>query len=255
MENMATPYSPDELESPRMQANLAFLKELEARAQQHAVFDHPLLVRMSNGLYSPDFVRFFLAQFAKHIRVFTAALAALLGNSPDIKSRFVLFDNLFEEMGRGDYRQCHYMLYLRMLETLGIREADLAGLPHLYAVELLNDDLFQAVTRKPFVVGLTWLGLGGELTIPNNFPYMVKAIEQAFPDTDVDWQFFDRHGGRDQMHSDDANIVLAMYIEERDWPMIEMETMKSLTARKAVWDELESMARRGVDMHSSSLVA
>ncbi len=255
MENMTLPYSPSELASPRVEANLAFLRELEGRAQQHDVFDHPLLVGLAEGRYSPAFVTFFLSQFAKHIRVFTAALAALLGNSPDIKSRFVLFDNLFEEMGRGDYRQCHYMLYLRMLESLGVREADLARLPPLYAVELLNDELFQAVTRKPFVVGLTWLGLGGELTIPNNFPYMAEAIRQAFPNTRVDWQFFERHGGRDQMHSDDANMVLAMYLQESDWRTIEMEAMKSLTARKAVWDELEAMARRGVDMHSPSMVA
>ncbi len=255
MENMSLPYSPDELASPRLQANLTFLRELESRARQHAVFDHPLLVALAEGRHDPAFVTFFLAQFAKHIRVFTAALAALLGNSPDIRSRFVLFDNLYEEMGRGDFRQCHYMLYLRMLESLGVREADIDRLPHLYAIELLNDELFQAVTRKPFAVGLTWLGLGGELTIPNNFPYMVDAIRRAFPEREVDWQFFERHGGRDQMHADDANIVLAMYIDRHDWPVIEMETMKSLTARKAVWDELETMARRGMALDAASLVA
>lgn len=255
MENMVSPYSKAELNAPHVQRNLAFLQELEQRSKKHAVFDHPLLLSMANGRLPPEFIKYFHAQFSKHIRVFTAALATLLGSTPDIRSRFVLFDNLYEEMGRGDYEQCHFHLYLSMMESLGVSTSDLDALPPLYSVELLNDELFQAVSRKSFVTGLAWLGLGGELTIPNNFPYMVRSIQNACPSKEIDWRFFDRHGGRDQMHSDDANLVLALYLKEEEWSMLEIEVMKSLSARKNVWDELENMAMNGVDLQRQSKVA
>ena len=242
VENMQIPFSQEDLNSALVRENLEFLSDLEKRVQSHGVFDHPVLVGMAEGRYNQEFVKFFLSQFSLHVRVFTAALSALLGRAPDFKSRFVLFDNLYEEMGRGDFRKGHFMLYVSMLESLGVTEEELESMPPLCSITLLNDGLFYAVTQRPFNVGLAWLGLGGELTIPNNFPYMVQALKNLYSDTNVDWGFFDRHGGRDQMHSDDANLVLALYMEEKDRETIETEVWKSLAARKAVWDELESRA-------------
>ena len=242
MENMQSPYTQEELNSDLVRDNLIFLNELESRIHSQGVFDHPLLQNLAEGNYKPEGLKMILEQFSKHIRVFTAALSALLGNTPDIKSRFVLFDNLYEEMGRGTYEQSHFRLYISMLESLGIKESRLKELSSLYSVEILNDSLMHAVTQKPFIVGLAWLGLGGEVTIPNNFPYLVQALKTCFPSEPIDWQFFDRHGGRDQMHNDDANIILALYMQAKDRPLIELEVMKSLTARKAVWDELEACA-------------
>ncbi len=240
MENMQTPFTREELNSIRFRENLLFLNDLEKRVQSHGVFDHPLLIHMAEGRYSQDFIKFFLCQFSRHVRVFTAALSALLGKAPDFKSRFVLFDNLYEEMGRGDYHKGHFMLYLNMLDSMGVSEQELQTLPPLCSITLLNDGLFYAVTQKPFNVGLAWLGLGGELTIPNNFPYMVEALKKLYSASNVDWGFFDRHGKRDQMHSDDANTILALYMTEEDRETIEAEVWKSLAARKAVWDEMES---------------
>ncbi len=239
---MQTPFTQEELNSILVRENQLFLNDLEERVQSHGVFDHPVLVNMADGRYSRDFIKFFLCQFSRHVRVFTAALSALLGNAPDFKSRFVLFDNLYEEMGRGDYRKGHFMLYLSMLDSMGVSDQELQSLPPLCSITLLNDSLFYAVTQKPFNVGLAWLGLGGELTIPNNFPYIVEALKKFYSDSSVDWSFFDRHGGRDQMHSDDANTVLALYMTEEDRETIEAEVWKSLAARKAVWDELELYA-------------
>lgn len=240
MENMQSPYTQEELNSSLVKENLLFLNELESRIHSQGVFDHPLLQNLAGGHYKPEGLKVILAQFSKHIRVFTAALSALLGNTPDIKSRFVLFDNLYEEMGRGTYDQSHFRLYMSMLESLGVKESGLQELPSLFSVEILNDALMRAVTQKPFIVGLAWLGLGGEVTIPNNFPYLVQALKSSFPSEPIDWQFFDRHGGRDQMHNDDANIILALYMQEQDRKLIELEVMKSLSARKSVWDELEA---------------
>ena len=252
---MQSPYSQEELNSELVRDNLIFINDLEARIHTQGVFDHPLLQNLAEGNYKPEELKQILAQFSKHIRVFTAALSALLGKTPDIKSRFVLFDNLYEEMGRGTYEQSHFRLYISMLESMGIKEESLSECSALNSVENLNDALMHAVTQKPFIVGLAWLGLGCEITIPNNFPYFVQALKTCFPSDAINYQFFDRHGGRDQMHNDDANIILALYMKEEDRALIELEVMKSLAIRKMVWDELEARAVDSFVVKDSSKVA
>ena len=56
------------------------------------------------------------------------------------------------------------------------------------SIELLNEQLFNAT--KDIVSGLTWLGIGGEQTIPNHFPCMRTSIEESYGDTEIDWRFF-----------------------------------------------------------------
>ena len=64
------------------------------------------------------------------------------------------------------------------------------------SIRVLNNTIFDAVANKPFAIGCSWLGYGGELTIPNNFPYLVQGVKEAFKD-DIDMDFWGRHGERD----------------------------------------------------------
>ncbi|SHN89153.1 hypothetical protein BHECKSOX_1204 [Bathymodiolus heckerae thiotrophic gill symbiont] len=119
MENLESPYSKEQLNSKDVQKNLRFILNLEESIKSMNVFNHPLLIKMSKGLFEKEFVAFVHAQFSKHIRVFTAELSNLSGVAPDIESRFMLFDNLYEEMGRGKLYNCHYNLYLSMPDSIG----------------------------------------------------------------------------------------------------------------------------------------
>lgn len=94
MENINSPYSERELQSPVVQDNLRFLKSIETRVKNHGVFDHRFLKKLSESQYSSEAVLFTLVQIAKMVKPFTGALATLMGQAPDIESRFVLFDNM-----------------------------------------------------------------------------------------------------------------------------------------------------------------
>ena len=237
MQLFDSPFSKEEKNSPRCQSNLQFLEGLEKEVLGHKVFDHPLLCKMAGGDIAEEAVKIILAQFSKHIFVFTGALCTLMGRLPDVRSRVVLFENLYEELGRGNVNFCHYNLYTTMLETLNIDTAYIENLPELNSIELLNSGLDHA-TKTSYITGMAWLGLGGEITIPNNFPYLRKSIELHFRDVEVDFRFFDHHGDTDQEHSDDANMLLAYYMRDEDRELIRNETYKSLSARCFVWDEL-----------------
>jgi hypothetical protein len=110
------------------------------------------------------------------------------------------------------------------------------------AIELLNDGLLQAVKRS-FIAGLAWLGIGGELTIPNNFPYLAQGARNTFAGLDL--SFFERHGTPDEKHNDDSNLLLAMQIKSQaDRDVVRCEVQKSLYLRAAVWDDLAHQAVR-----------
>ena len=239
MENIQFPYSDSEINTPIVRQNVRFLESLGDSVKDHSVFDHAFLRDLGKGMYSKEDLVFVLAQIAKMVKPFTGALSALIGRAPDIKSRFVLFDNLYEEMGRGLLHQSHPVLYLKMLDSMGMSEDEVEQLPTITAIRLLNDALFDAILRKPFHVGCAWLGYGGELTIPNNFPYLMDAIKRTFKPGEINTEFWDRHGDRDQGHSDDATLLLALHISPENYQEIETEVRNSLTLRKLVWDELQ----------------
>jgi pyrroloquinoline quinone (PQQ) biosynthesis protein C len=235
-------YSKHDLSKPEVILNLHFLRMMEEDLRKHECFDHPFLVRFSKGAYSERGMKFALIQFSKHIRLFTSCLAHLLGMAPDIRGRIVLFDNLNEELGKGELGGTHYMLYLRMLYSLEISQEEIDRTPTMVSMDLLNDGLNQAVKRS-FTAGLAWLGLGGELPIPNNFPYLAQGVRKSFAAPDM--RFFERHGGPDQAHNDDSNMLLAMQLNnDADRNQVRSEVAKSLFLRAAVWSELGEQTAR-----------
>jgi pyrroloquinoline quinone (PQQ) biosynthesis protein C len=242
MDTVKLPYNKAELSNPEMILNRHFLEMLEEEILKQAVFDHPFLIKLSKGVYSEKAVRFAFIQFSKHVKIFTSCLGHIIGNAPTIRDRLVLFDNLNEEMGKGALLGTHYMLYVRMLSSMGISSEEIDRAETMISMQILNDGLEQAVKRS-FVTGLAWLGLGGELTIPNNFPYLAQGAKKTF--AVIDTEFFARHGAVDDEHKCDSNLLLAMQIKtQADRDMVRTEVHKSLFLRAAVWDEIGVQAAR-----------
>ena len=240
MEYLATPYSDAELNSLSYKNNHIFLEKLEEEILGHEVFNHPFLKKFSTGSYNEDGVVFVLKQFGKIVMPFTSAICKLMGNAPDIKSRFMLMDNLYEEMGGDNLTQCHPMLYLKMLDSIGIPQSNLDETPTISSIRILNNTIDDAVGNKSFSIGCAWLGYGGELTIPNNFPYLVKGVKNTFGSS-IDMDFWGRHGERDQEHSDDATTVLCINTEHTQHNEIREAVRDSLNIRASIWSELEKI--------------
>jgi len=238
MEYLTTPYNTEELCDSKFRNNKIFLEKLETRMLNHNVFDHTFLKKFSSNTYTQEGIEFVLKQFSKIVMPFTAAICKLMGNAPDIKSRYMLMDNLYEEMGHNNLNACHPVLYLLMLETIGISQAELDQTTTIFSIRILNNSIFDSVANKNFAIGCSWLGFGGELTIPNNFPYLVKGIKNMFGNN-IDMEFWERHGDRDQEHSDDATTVLCMNCDETLHDEIEEAVRDSLNMRSIIWDELE----------------
>lgn len=222
-----------------LDANLRFLTHLEQALTRHRVFDHPFLQALGAGAFAPPVVAATFAQFAHVVRPFTGLLGDLIGRAPDVDSRYLLLDNLYEELGHGDPQAVHAWLYDQLLREIGV-----TALPRpLPALRRLDTLMRQTIRHQPFAAGLAMLGLGGELPIPNNFAYLSAGLARAFPGVDREAGFFGRHGPRDADHTADTNQVLARVMQPGDQQRVARAAFQALEGRARVWDALAQASR------------
>lgn len=233
MEHFRSPFCATDLATARAIENRAFLEDVLARAGSHPFFSHPFLRSGSTAL-SRDVVSYVLTSFYKIVSPFTGLLCSLSGRSPDLRCRFALMDNIYEEMGRGDLEQAHPSLYLRMLTSIGVAAEAAERAPALPAIARVNQHLAELVSLAPFSVGCAVLA-SAEATIPPSFPVLAAMAQKAFPEMDT--TFFDRHGSRDEGHSNDAAMIFALSAERSHFAAIEAGVKRDLDHRSELFDE------------------
>jgi pyrroloquinoline-quinone synthase len=234
MEHFRSPFDPSDLATAQAIENRAFLDDVLVRAGGHAFFSHPFLLSGKKATLSRDVVSFILTSFYKIVSPFTGLLCSLGGRSPNLKCRFALMDNIYEEMGRGDLEQAHPNLYLRMLASIGVGAEAAERAPTLPSIQRINQHLAELVSLAPFSIACAVLA-SAEATIPPSFPVLAAIAQNAFPD--VDTTFFDRHGPRDEGHSNDAAMIFALSAENSHFAAIEAGVKRDLDCRSELFDE------------------
>lgn len=191
---------------------------------------------------SRDAVSFVLKSIYKIVSPFTGLLCSLGGRAPDLQSRFALMDNIYEEMGRGDLESAHPNLYLKMLASIGVTPLEAEGERTLPIVGRMNAHLREVVDRRSFAVACAVLA-SVEAVIPPLFPILSRMSLKAFPE--LDRTFFDRHGPRDEGHSDDAAMLFAVTADPADFELVNAEVELDLEYRAELLDEWMAAIERG----------
>jgi pyrroloquinoline quinone (PQQ) biosynthesis protein C len=236
-----------ETASTQVAANREFFDAMVARAGQHRFFSHPFL-SMSGTSPSPEVVSFILASMYKVVSPFTGLLSTLGGRAPDLRSRFALMDNLYEEMGRGNLEAAHPMLYLQMLQSIGIDERAVDRQSTLPSIRRINAYLLAVVAEQPFPVACAVLA-AAEAAIPPLFPVLSSMATKAFGT--IDMAFFERHGGRDVGHCEDASMLFAVSADASHFAPAERAFMLDLDYRAEMLDEWTSTIARGFVLRTS----
>jgi pyrroloquinoline quinone (PQQ) biosynthesis protein C len=241
MEHFRNPFTPGDTTNGSVAANRAFFDALLGRAKDHRFFSHPILSNPS-AAQSPAVVSFILTSMYKVVAPFTGLLATLGGRAPDLRIRFALMDNLYEEMGRGNIEAAHPMLYLKMLASIGIDESAAERGSVLPSVVRINEHLLGVVDDQPFPVGCAVLA-AAEAAIPPLFPVLAAMATSAF--SEIDMAFFDRHGGRDVGHCDDATMLFAITANASHFAATERAFTLDLDYRAEMLDEWMAAIVRG----------
>jgi hypothetical protein len=121
-----------------------------------------------------------------------------------------------------------------MLASVGVTAEVAESTPTLPAIRRINDHLREVVGRRHFSVACAVLALA-ESTIQPSFPILAAIARRAFPD--IDMTFFDRHGPRDEGHSDDASILFAVSADSSHFATVEAEVNLDLDYRSELFDE------------------
>lgn len=242
MEHFKSPYAADELTSSRFIENLRFFEGMLRRSQRHPYYAHPFMTLVDGMLPSREAVSFVLKSIYKVVTPFTALLCSLGGRAPDLRSRFALMDNIYEEMGRGDLTAAHPNLYLKMLTSIGITPKAAEEERTLPVIRRMNDHLREVVDARSFGVACAVLA-SVEAVIPPLFPILSRMSLKAFPD--LDRAFFDRHGPRDEGHSEDAAMLFAVTADPADFALVDQEVMLDLDYRAELLDEWMLALQRG----------
>lgn len=248
MEHFKTPYGPSDFTSARILENQRFFEDMLARTRRHSYYSHRFLTDVDDLTPSKDAVAFVLTSIYKLVSPFTALLCSLGGRAPDLRSRFALMDNIYEEMGRGELASAHPNLYLQMLSSIGISPADAEGERTLPVIRRLNDHLRDVVDHQPFAVACAVLA-SVEAVIPPLFPILSRTSLKTFPE--LDRSFFERHGPRDEGHSDDAAMLFAVTANPADFATVDAEVAVDLDLRAELLDEWMSTLERGHYIRSS----
>lgn len=246
MEHFKSPFVPGDFGVARVVENRRFFEETLRRAKSHRFFSHPF---MSSPPTEPsrEVTSFILTSFYKIVSPFTGLLCALGGRAPDLRSRFALMDNIYEEMGCGDLSAAHPSLYLKMLESIGVTQSDAENARTLPSIRRINEHLHDVVHRRSFAVACAVLA-SAEATIPPSFPILARMAQSAFPD--VDMTFFDRHGPRDDGHADDAGMLFALSADSVELDIVSAEVESDLDFRAELFDEWMAAIERGVPVVS-----
>ena len=243
MEHFRNPFESGELVGVAALHNQAFFEGLSRRARAHRVFSHPFLSKL-DGVAPPRAVAsFILTSLYKVVVPFTGLLCSLAGRAPNLRARFALMDNIYEEMGCGDLAAAHPNLYLRMLASIGVSEQAAENMSTLPAIGRLNQHLRQVVEHSHFSVACAVLA-SAESIIPSSFPVFSAIAQSAFDD--VDMTFFDRHGARDEGHAGDAAMLFAVSGQGSHFAAAEVEVMLDLDHRSELYDEWMACFQQGV---------
>lgn len=242
MEHFKSPYATHDFETSRILENQRFFEAMLDRTRAHRYYSHPFMFAVDDLTPSREAVSFVLLSIYKLVVPFTGLLCSLGGRAPDLRSRFALMDNIYEEMGRGDLLEAHPNLYLKMLTSIGITPNDADAERTLPIIRRVNEHLRDVVDRRNFAIGCAVLA-SAEAVIPPLFPVLARAAHKTFPD--IDRSFFDRHGPRDAGHSDDAAMLFAVTADPSDFATVDAEVNIDLDYRAELLDEWMAALQRG----------
>ena len=245
MEHFKSPFEPNDFTSTRAILNRQFFDDTLERARSHRYFSHPFMSAFDRRPPSRELVTFILTSTYKLVSPFTGLLCFLGSQAPNLQSRFALMDNIYEEMGCGDFDSAHPRLYLKMLASIGVTPDAAENMPTLRSIHRINEHLREVIEHRHFSVSCAMLALA-EAVIPPTFPVLSSMARSAFPH--VDMTFFDRHGVRDEGHADDASTLFAISGDSAHFATIEEEVQRALDHRSELFDEwMRAVANEALD--------
>lgn len=219
-----------------------FLEQLKRDVFSHEAVNHPFLERFSKGGLSQEQIKIFSIHYYKHAKMFSHYIANIIPKIPHEWDRMLMVKNLMDEYGNLDLTKTHPALFRKFLKALGLEKKDWKKIEPIPEVTNFVDRLTMLTRYEPFLIGLGAAGPGVEWVIPTMFTKIVDGLKKSIPIKDDDMEYWTSHIILDVEHGEAATKILTNYLHGEDSEdMVRKGAMKSLEARKILWDGFERL--------------
>jgi hypothetical protein len=212
-----------------------FLELLSSEITKHSSADGKLIQLMQTGDLAPQDWKFFGYQWLTSAIDFTRQIAVCSLALPREKAR-LLYLNLFDEIGRGDWSRAHWVLLSRFLTTFGIDADDEPTIlawtaPEILAMANLQNRLL-AHQEPGWGLGSLFLA---ERLVPSELGQVRKAVLRMQLAANA-VAFFDDHVETDVAHANDWQTVIEdSLVTYEDQRIVYTAALQRGRAQKRAW--------------------
>ena len=159
---------------------------------------HPFYVAWTAGELTLDQLRHYAGQYMHQVLAEPTYLSAVHSNTPDIRARQAILQNLVEEeLGPRN----HPALWKQFAQSLGLTETELASARALPQTRALIETFTDLCRNRPYYVGLAAL-YAFESQVPAIAAAKIDGLRRYYGFTDpADYEFFTVHESADVVHS------------------------------------------------------
>lgn len=219
-----------------------FLRQLRSDIFSHEAINHPFLERFSKGNLSGEQVKTFAIHYYQHAKMFSHYIANIIPKIPHEKDRMLMVKNLMDEYGNLSLEKTHPALFRKFLTGLGLTKKDWKKFKPIPEVTNFVDRLTMLTRYEPFLIGLGAVGPGVEWVIPTMFKKIVDGLKRSISIKEDDMEYWTSHIILDVEHGEAATTILRNYLHDSEnHDMVRKGAMKSLEARKILWDGFERL--------------
>jgi len=222
---------------------MTFYEEMRNLVLQHGAINNPYLDRFKSGDQTDDDLREFALEFYNFARFFPKILVSQLVNTEDEAIADELTKVLYSELGDGQVRHRHELLYRNFLRSVGIDVREAMKRPMLPSTRAYIEGMEQLYSDANHAKALgASFGLENmAITMWDHLiPGLTRLQQDRFPGMDLTYFVF--HRQLEAIHEEAmAHAVAAMggTIPTHDTIMSEKEKEDFCEGVKAVLDYLE----------------
>ena len=223
----------------------SFMQGFENVAQVHPLWVHPFLQRCRSSTLTLSEVKILAIQMYKFSKQFNRILASIVTCCLDEQAQWVILDNLFDEMGRGDTSQAHPELFRHFTRAIGISDAELEAAETFPETQLLIDTYLSLAQDYGYLSALGAVCYASEGIVRSLYTQLYIGIQGASPLSKDQLIFFDVHMDVDDSHAAKLAALINPRIQDASEAVdIHRAILEAMDARAQFFDgiQFQSMA-------------
>lgn len=230
----------------------SFMQSFQHITQNHLLWTHPFLERCRSGELSLQEVQILAVQMYKFSKEFNRILAGIVSCCPDEEAQWVILDNLFDEMGRGDSSQAHTELFRQFTRAIGISDDELERCVTQPETQALIDTYLGLAHHYGYLSALGAVCFASEGIVHSLYSQLYQGIQGSAPLTKQALIFFEVHIDVDDGHAANLAALIDPRIQNESQAIdIHRAILEAMDSRVQFFDGIQRQIATG--QHQSAL--